>query len=195
MAGRDVLVPVEAIASLIHVVRGRRVMFDADLARLYGVATKRLNEQVRRNQARFPDDFAFQLTPTEATALRSQIATSNKGRGGRRAALLAFTEHGAVMLASVLNSPVAVETSIQVVRAFVQLRVALGTHADLARGEALFVRSVEGPNSRHPGESRGPGRALSMAIWDKPGSMLIVRAGAPKSSTVWPPISATRFRI
>ena len=133
MAGRDTVVPVEAIAGLIHVVRGRRVMLDSDLARLYGVATKRLNEQVRRNQARFPEDFAFQLTPTETTVLRSQIATSNKGRGGRRAALLAFTEHGAVMLASVLNSPVAVETSIQVVRAFVQLRVALGTHAELRR--------------------------------------------------------------
>jgi hypothetical protein len=126
-------VPVEAIAGLIHVVRERRVMLDSDLARLYGVATKRLNEQVKRNRARFPDDFAFQLTSEGATGLRSQIATSNKGRGGRRTALLAFTEHGAVKLASVLNSPVAVATSIQIVRAFVRLRGALAAHADLAR--------------------------------------------------------------
>jgi len=124
---------VDGVASLIREVRGHRVMLDSDLAALYGVSTKRLNEQVKRNRARFPDDFVFQLTPEEAAGLRSQIATSKRGRGGRRTALLAFTEHGAVMLASVLNSPVAVETSIQVVRAFVQLRLALGSHAELAR--------------------------------------------------------------
>jgi hypothetical protein len=122
----------ETITTLIHVVRERRVMLDSDLARLYGVATKRLNEQVRRNQDRFPDDFAFHLTPEEVANLRSQIATSSGEWGGRRSLPLAFTEHGAVMLASVLNSPVAVETSVQVVRAFVQLRRALAAHAELA---------------------------------------------------------------
>ena len=132
MPGTGGLVPIEAIASLIHVVRERRVMLDADLARLFGVATKRLNEQVKRNRARFPDDFAFQLTPEEVANLRSQFATSSGKWGGRRSFPLAFTEHGAVMLASVLNSPVAVAISIQIVRAFVQLRVALGTHAELA---------------------------------------------------------------
>lgn len=125
--------PVAHIASVIHVVRGQRVMLDTDLAALYGVSTKRLNEQVRRNRARFPDDFAFRLTGDEARALRSQVATSNPGRGGRRYAPIAFTEHGAVMLASVLNSPLAVHVSIQVVRAFVQLRGLLTTHAELAR--------------------------------------------------------------
>jgi len=141
LAGTGGRVPVDAIAGLIHVVRGRRIMLDSDLARLYGVATKRLNEQVRRNEVRFPDDFAFQLTLEEVANLRSQIATSSGEWGGRRSRPLAFTEHGAVMLASVLNSPAAVETSIQVVRAFVQLRVALGSHAELARKlEAMEAR-------------------------------------------------------
>lgn len=107
-------------------------MLDADLAMLYGVSTKRLNEQVRRNLSRFPKDFAFKLTHDEVSRLRSQIATSKIGRGGRRYAPMAFTEHGAVMLASVLNSPVAVHASIQVVRAFIQLRALMTTHADLA---------------------------------------------------------------
>jgi hypothetical protein len=123
--------PIAQIASAIHVVRGQRVMLDADLATLYGVSTKRLNEQVRRNRLRFPDDFAFRLTADEARGLRSQTATSRTSHGGRRYAPMAFTEHGAVMLASVLNGPVAVHASIQVVRAFVQLRSLLATHADL----------------------------------------------------------------
>jgi hypothetical protein len=124
---------VAGVANLIRVVRGHRVMLDFDLAVLYGVSTKRLKEQVKRNRARFPGDFAFQLTPEEVAILRSQIATSSGAWGGRRYIPMAFTEHGAVMLASVLKSRVAVETSVQVVRAFVQLRVALGTHAELAR--------------------------------------------------------------
>lgn len=105
MAGKVGLVPVETIASLIHSVRERRVMLDADLARLYGVATKRLNEQVKRNRARFPDDFAFQLTPEEVANLRSQFATSSGEWGGRRSFPLAFSEHGAVMLTSRASSP------------------------------------------------------------------------------------------
>ena len=121
--------PVAQIAGAIHVVRGQRVMLDADLAALHGVSTKRLNEQVRRNRARFPGDFAFRLTDDEANALRSQNATSNSGRGGRRYAPIPFTEHGAVMLASVLNSPLAVHVSIQVVRAFVR-RIAFRADPD-----------------------------------------------------------------
>jgi len=133
--------PVAQITSAIHLVRGQRVMLDADLAMLYGVSTKRLNEQVRRNLSRFPEDFAFRLTQDEVTRLRSQTATSKTGRGGRRYAPTAFTEHGAVMLASVLNSPVAVHASIQVVRAFIQLRALMATHADLAlRLDALERR-------------------------------------------------------
>lgn len=123
----------DSIADLIRVVRGQRVMLDSDLATLYGVSTKRLTEQVKRNLARFPEDFGFRLTPEEILSLRSQIATSNVTRGGRRYSPMVFTEHGAVMLASVLKSRAAVETSIRVVRAFVQLRGALVAHADLAR--------------------------------------------------------------
>ena len=106
-------------------------MFDADLALIYGITTKRLNEQVRRNLDRFPADFGFQLNPKELRILRSQIATSSWG--GRRYLPWVFTEHGALMLASVLSSPIAVHTSIQVVRAFVRLRELLGNHEELAR--------------------------------------------------------------
>lgn len=126
-------VPVDEITRAIHVIRDQRVMLDADLARLYGVTTKRLNEQVKRNRRRFPADFMFQLSPEEVANLKSQIATSSPRWGGRRKLPNAFTEHGAVMLASVLNSPIAVEASVQVVRAFVQLRSMLAAHAELAR--------------------------------------------------------------
>jgi hypothetical protein len=98
------VVPVEQITRLIRVVRGQKVIFDADLVQLYGVATKRLNEQVKRNAERFPEDFVFQLMKEEHAALRSQSATSNSGRGGRRYLPYAFTEHGAIMAANVLNS-------------------------------------------------------------------------------------------
>jgi hypothetical protein len=107
-------------------------MLDSDLAAIYGVLPKRLNEQVRRNKARFPPDFLFRLTPDEVDALRSHSATSKPGRGGRRYQPYAFTEHGAVMLASVLNSPAAVAASIHVVRAFVRLREIVGIHKELA---------------------------------------------------------------
>jgi hypothetical protein len=127
------MLPVERIANAIHTVRGQRVMLDADLAALYGVSTKRLNEQVRRNRNRFPPDFAFQLTDDESGRLRSQIATSNTGRGGRRYTALAFTEHGALMLANVLKSPAATQVSVRIVRAFVTLRGMLAEHAELAR--------------------------------------------------------------
>jgi len=108
-------------------------MLDSDLAAIYGVLPKRLNEQVKRNKNRFPPDFLFQLTPTEVDALRSHSATSKPGRGGRRYQPYAFTEHGAVMLASVLNSAAAVAASIQVVRAFVRLREIVGVHKELAQ--------------------------------------------------------------
>ena len=107
-------------------------MLDVDLAEIYGVSTKRLNQQVRRNKRRFPDDFMFQLTSQEAESLRLQFATSNKGRGGRRYFPFAFTEHGAIMAASVLNTVTAVQASVQVVRAFVKLREILASHRDLA---------------------------------------------------------------
>jgi hypothetical protein len=116
----------------IFIIRGRRVMLDSDLAAIYGVLPKRLNEQVKRNKDRFPPDFLFQLTAEEVDALRSHSATSKPGRGGRRYQPYAFTEHGAVMLASVLNSPAAVAASIQVVRAFVRLREIVGVHKELS---------------------------------------------------------------
>jgi hypothetical protein len=126
------LVPIERIESRILVVRGYRVMLDSDLAELYRISTGRLNEQVKRNRNRFPKDFMFQLTKEETKILRSQSAISKDGRGGRRYQPNAFTEHGAVMLASVLNSPVAVQASIQVVRAFLKLRAMLSTQQKLA---------------------------------------------------------------
>ena len=123
----------DQIEKRIYLIRGQRVLLDTDLAGIYGVQTKRLNEQVKRNLDRFPDDFMFQLTADELANLRSQFATSSELHGGRRTLPYAFTEHGAIMLASVLNSPVAVAASIQVVRAFVHLRQMLLSHEELAQ--------------------------------------------------------------
>jgi hypothetical protein len=117
----------------ILLVRGVKVMLDSDLAALYSVSTSRLNEQVRRNLARFPADFMFQLTDDEIQALRSQSAISKPGRGGRRYRPLVFTEQGVAMLSSVLHSERAVHVNIAVMRAFVRLREMLASHRDLAR--------------------------------------------------------------
>lgn len=115
--------PTDRIAEAIKLVRGRRVILDTDLAALYGVAVRRLNEQVRRNRERFPDDFVIELTTEESSALRSQIATLKRGRGQhRKHRQSAFTEHGAIQAANVLNSPAAIAMGVLVVRAFVQLR-------------------------------------------------------------------------
>ncbi len=118
------------LAGRILQVRGQRVMLDSDLAQVYGVETRRLNEQVKRNAGRFPADFMFYLTEPEMHNLKSQIATSSWG--GRRKLPLVFTEHGAIMAASVLNSARAVEMSVYVVRAFVQLRELMVDHKALA---------------------------------------------------------------
>ncbi len=122
-------VPVE---SRILILRHQRIILDNDLAELYGVPVKRLNEQIRRNRERFPSDFMFLLTAKEHTVLRSQIATSKKGRGGRRYPPYAFTEHGAIMAATVLNSKRAIEMSVFVVRAFVRMREMLIKNRQLA---------------------------------------------------------------
>ena len=122
----------ERVENRILTIRGRRVMLDADLAELYGVPTKRLNEAVRRNAARFPEDFMFQLTVDEAETLRSQFATSN-GRGGRRYIPYVFTELGVAMLSSVLNSERAVQVNIAIMRAFVRLRELAASHKDVLR--------------------------------------------------------------
>ncbi|CAG0975586.1 hypothetical protein GEOBC_01518 [Geobacteraceae bacterium] len=134
MNSEPATVAVDAIAGRIVTLRGQRVILDADLATLYGVETKRLNEQVRRNSERFPGDFMFALEQDEWEALRSQFATLKTGRGQHRKYLpYVFTEHGAIMAATVLNSPRAVEVSIFVVRAFVQLRELLAGHKELAK--------------------------------------------------------------
>ncbi len=117
-------------------------MLDSDLAELYEVPTKRFNEQVKRNTERFPADFMFQLAEEEFTGLRSQTATSSVRHGGRRYLPYAFTEHGAIMAATVLNSPRAVEMSVFVVRAFVQLRELLSTHKELAAKLEALERKV-----------------------------------------------------
>jgi hypothetical protein len=101
------LIPVEVIADKIYLIRSQKVMLDADLAKLYGVSTRRFNEQIRRNRDRFPEDFAFVLTPEEFANLMSHFATSSSGWGGRRKLPYAFTEHGAIMAANVLSSPIA----------------------------------------------------------------------------------------
>jgi hypothetical protein len=130
----------EALAGRIVVIRGQRVLLDSDLAALYEVETRRLNEQIKRNMGRFPVDFMFQLTSDEFANLKSQFATSSWG--GRRKLPLAFTEHGAIMAASVLNSDRAVEMSVYVVRAFVQLRAVLLDHKALADKLAALERWV-----------------------------------------------------
>jgi ORF6N domain len=116
----------------ILILRRQRVILDTALAELYNVPVKRLNEQTKRNRKRFPADFMFQLTPRENKSLRSQFATSNIGRGGRRSLPYAFTEHGAIMAATVLNSEQAVEMSVYVVRAFVRLREMLAANREFA---------------------------------------------------------------
>jgi hypothetical protein len=127
------LIPLQTVANRIRIVRGHRVMLDSDLADLYGVPTKALNQAVKRNLERFPADFMFQLTVEEFENWRSQIVTSNPGaRMGLRRPPYAFTEHGALQLASVLKSERAIEMSLLVVRAFVRLRELLATNKELA---------------------------------------------------------------
>jgi ORF6N domain len=146
-----------AITPRIATVRGQRVVIDADLAALYGVPTKRFNEAVKRNLAKFPADFMFVLSAAEATALRSQFATSNNDsarRGGRRYAPRVFTEHGALMAATVLNSPRAVDVAIYVVRAFVRLREVAATHGDLAQRLDELEARTEALADSHDSVSR-----------------------------------------
>jgi ORF6N domain len=124
--------PVFSVESRILFLRRQRIILDTDLAELYGVPVRQLNQQIKRNQGRFPSDFVFQLTAREQEALRSQIVISKVKRGGRRYLPHAFTEHGAIMAATVLNSERAVQMSVFVVRAFVRLREMLATNRQLA---------------------------------------------------------------
>ncbi len=118
-------------------------MLDSDLARLYGVTTKSLNQAVQRNADRFPDDFAYQLTQQEFTSLRSQIVTSKPGRGGQRYLPWVFTEHGVAMLSSVLRSPTAVRVNIEIMRAFVRLRRLMATPGELVEQVARLAETVK----------------------------------------------------
>jgi hypothetical protein len=129
------------ITSRIFFLRGTKVLLDADLALLYGVQTRRLNEQVRRNLSRFPEDFILELNDEEFASLKSHFATSSWG--GRRKLPLAFTEHGAIMAATVLKSPRAIEVSVYVVRAFIQLRELVGSHKELALRLDALERKTE----------------------------------------------------
>ena len=143
-------IPVERIERAILFLRGHKVMLDSDLAALYGVETRVLVQAVKRNPERFPKDFMFQLNNQDVAALKSQSVISNPpGRGGRRSAPYAFTEHGALMVATVLNSPRAVEMSLYVVRAFVRMREVLATHKELAKKLEALEKKTEALALKH----------------------------------------------
>jgi hypothetical protein len=126
-----IMIPDERITKKIYIIRNKKVMLDEDLAELYDVATKRLNEQIKRNIARFPEDFMFQLTHEEFENLKSQIATSSWG--GRRKLPNAFTEQGVAMLSGVLNSERAIKVNIQIMRVFTRMRELLETHKEILK--------------------------------------------------------------
>jgi hypothetical protein len=136
------LVSVERITDSILILRGHKVLLDADLAALYGVATKVLLQAVKRNQERFPEDFMLRLTNDEWAALRSQFVTSNDGRGGRRYAPYAFTEQGVAMLSSVLKSTRAIAVNIEIMRTFVRMRELLASNKELAQKLAELERKL-----------------------------------------------------
>lgn len=132
MANETAMTPVRRVEELIFLVRGQRVMLDSDLAKVYGVSTTRLNEQLQRNRNRFPAVFAFQLAPEEFARLMSQNAISKGRRGGRRKLPWVFTEHGTLQLSNVLRSKTAIEASIRVVQVFVSMREQLAAHRELS---------------------------------------------------------------
>jgi hypothetical protein len=134
---------VEALDNSIHLIRGHRVMLDADLAALYGVQTKVFVQAVKRNLARFPTDFMFQLTAEEWANLRSQFVTSSSGHGGRRTIPYAFTEQGVAMLSTVLSSERAIAVNIEIMRAFVRLRNVLTSNKELAKRFAELEQRLE----------------------------------------------------
>ena len=155
------IIPIERIQRCIYLIRGYKVLLDMDLAELYGVSTKRLNEQVRRNIERFPADFMFQLTGDETERLRSQFATSKQGRGGRRYPPYAFTKQGVAMLSSVLRSKRAVEANIAIMRTFVKLRQILSTNAALRR-------KIEAMERRYDEQFKHVFKILSEMVIAKP---------------------------
>lgn len=156
------------IQSRILTLRDQRVMLDADLAQLYGVETRALVQAVKRNLARFPEDFMFQLSAEEFAVLRSQSVISSaagKGHGGRRTAPYAFTEQGVAMLSSVLSSPRAVAVNIEIMRTFVRVRALASTHADLAQRLAELEDKTEALTMNHDTFSRNT-RAQLKQVFD-----------------------------
>ena len=137
------LIPVEIVERHILLIRGQKVILDSDLAELYQVPTFRLNEAVKRNRRRFPDDFMFQLTKRETEFLTSQLAMSKPGRGGRRTLPYVFTEQGVAMLSTVLNSERAIMVNIAIMRTFVRLRQILATHKELAERLAAMEKKYD----------------------------------------------------
>lgn len=167
----ETLIPVEVIEKKIYLIRGHKVMLDKDLAELYSVPTKRLNEQVKRRVTRFPADLMFQLMAEEATSLRSQFAALKQGRGQhRKYSPFVFTEQGVAMLSNVLNSERAIQVNIAIMRAFVKLRELLSTHKELAHKFAELERKIE----KHDGEIKVIFDAIRklMATTDKPGKKI-----------------------
>jgi ORF6N domain len=142
------VIAIEQIESAIVVLRGQRVMLDSDLAKLYGVTTKALNQAVKRNRERFPADFAFPLNRQEVTILKSQIVTSSLGHGGRRSTPMAFTEHGVAMLSSVLHSKKAARVNVEIMRAFVRLRRLLATPGELVEQLTKLAETVQTHDER-----------------------------------------------
>jgi len=165
-------VPVQLVDRRIYMIRGEKVMLDADLAELYQVPTKRVNEQVQRNRGRFPKDFMFRLSAAEARNLRSQIATSSWG--GRRNLPFAFTEHGVAMLSAVLASERAVKMSVVIIRAFVRMRELLANHKELA----LRVQRIEDVQHRQ--------MSVITILADEIEELKLVPAPAPKRRIGFP---------
>jgi hypothetical protein len=157
--------PMQAlIGGRILAIRAQRVMLDADLAELYGVQTKVLVQAVKRNMARFPADFMFQLSVEEFAVLRSQTVTSNTGRGGRRTAPYAFTEQGVAMLSSVLGSVRAIGVNIEIMRTFVRVRELAVTHADLAKRLGELEEKTDGLSMQHDTFSRNTRNQLKQVF-------------------------------
>ncbi|HEX5526644.1 MAG TPA: ORF6N domain-containing protein [Solirubrobacterales bacterium] len=158
------LVVAPAIEKRIFVIRGRQVMLDEDLAELYGEETKRLIQQVKRNLKRFPEDFMFQLNRAETEALRSQIATSNESRGGRRYAPYVFTEQGVAMLSGVLRSDRAIAVNIEIMRTFVELRRAANSYAALQERLEELEKEMTGRLDQHDKQLEQIFKALHQLI-------------------------------
>lgn len=154
------VVPFRSVVGKVKVLRGQRVLLSEDLANLYGVPVKALNQAVKRNRGRFPSDFTFQLTPAEHERLRSQIVTSKIGRGGARVLPYAFTEQGVAMLSSVLKSKAAIDANVQIMRAFVALREMAISHRD-------FVLRLDALEKKYDGQFREVFGALRLLLTEK----------------------------